>query len=133
MALNNELKYILHLVKKEGSLSQKALAERCGVSIPKAASQINELKALGYLKDCTGKSSGGRIPKLVKVDETLFYSLSIDIGMEFLRMGIVDPDGKSCHVMRRKAISISTGILTSVNSISCSWDYVMRPESSVPG
>lgn len=93
MKLTQELRYIFQTIRIHGAISKKELAEKCKVSIPKATSQIAYLEKHGYLQPINGVSSGGRIPQLVKVKEKLFYSLGIDVGTEYMRMGIVNLDG----------------------------------------
>ncbi len=95
MKLTQEFRDIVQIIRIHGAISKKELAEKCNVSIPKAASQIAHLEEQGYLQIINGASSGGRIPQLVKVKKELFYSLGIDISTEYTRMGIVDLDGQT--------------------------------------
>jgi predicted NBD/HSP70 family sugar kinase len=94
MKITQEQKDILSIIMQNGPLSKKDLAKAYHISIPKATVLIGALDQLGYIQYIDGTSTGGRIPQLVKVRDNITYSVGIDIGTEYLRIGIVDIEGR---------------------------------------
>jgi predicted NBD/HSP70 family sugar kinase len=93
MILTDEHKKILYILKRQGPVSRKNVAEECGISLPKATSLIVALQGEGLIEPESGVSTGGRIPQILQIRRDLFYSVGIDVGTEFVRVAIFDMRG----------------------------------------
>ncbi len=93
MKLKAELKNILQIMRVYSPISRKDVAEKCQISIPKATNLINALEKAGIIEQLAGKSSGGRIPQLLKIQDNLFFSVGIDIGSKYVRIGLFNMAG----------------------------------------
>ena len=93
MQLKPDLIAALETIRRFSPISRKDVSEMINVSVPKATKLISELEEMGVVKLISGVSSGGRIPQLLKLKDDLFYTIGIDIGSQFVRIGLLNLAG----------------------------------------
>ena len=93
MKQRNLLQKALLIIHESAGISKKEIAEKLGISTPKPAALIQYLCDRKCVVESEGTSNGGRIPKLYRTSESCGYLLGVDIGTEYVRIGIVTPGG----------------------------------------
>lgn len=92
--LNNEEKILLKILKARTPLSRKEIAVMTGQSLTKTALMLRQLENRGIIEGFAGNSSGGRSPQLFKIKDDLCFAVGIDVGSEYLRMGLSNTNGE---------------------------------------
>jgi predicted NBD/HSP70 family sugar kinase len=91
---SNNKRFILEVIRKEGPLSKKEIADRLRVSITSVTTFINELLAEALI--VTGgaaKSTGGRKSELFQSNPNAFHVAAIDIQVDRLIILLLNADG----------------------------------------
>ncbi len=84
-------KKILNLLHTHGYTSAPELSKKLRISLPTCIVLLNDLIALGYVKNIgIGESSGGRKPNLYGLPKDGFYVISCDFARYYASMTICD-------------------------------------------
>ena len=84
-------KKILSLLHSSGNISAPQLSKLLKISLPTCILLLNDLIALGYVKNIgVGESRGGRKPNLYGLPEDDFFVISCDFDHYSAKMAIVD-------------------------------------------
>jgi predicted NBD/HSP70 family sugar kinase len=102
MRTKEHIREALLAINRTGGITKKELAEILQVSTPKAAEIIEILHQKSCITQTEGESNGGRIPKMYMLSEGCGYLLGVDIGTEFIRLGIVSPSGELKGAIERR-------------------------------
>jgi predicted NBD/HSP70 family sugar kinase len=91
---SNNKRFILDVIRKEGPLSKKAIADRLHVSITSVTTFINELLAETLIVSCGAtKSTGGRKSELFQSNPEAFHVAAVDIQVDRLVSLLLNADG----------------------------------------
>jgi predicted NBD/HSP70 family sugar kinase len=91
---SNNKRFILDIIRKDGPLSKKEIADRLRVSITSVTTFINELLAEALI--VTGgaaKSTGGRKSELFQANPDAFHVAAIDIQVDRLLVMLLNSNG----------------------------------------
>ena len=89
------LRAILGLLRAHNPCSRSDLARYSGLSVPTVSSSVARLERMGLAKRLgTGRSSGGRPPRLLRFNQAYGYVAGIDINEGLVRVGIADLAGR---------------------------------------
>ena len=102
MRTKDHLREALLTINRTGGITKKELAEILQVSTPKAAEIIETLQQKNCIIQTEGESNGGRIPKMYMISESCGYIVGVDIGTEYIRLGIVNPSGEVKGTIERR-------------------------------
>lgn len=85
---------ILRLVRSGAANSRAEVARLVGISASTAATRVDELIRLGYLRDAgSGMSKGGRRPQLVEISPASGVVGGVDLGTSHASFGVFDMGG----------------------------------------
>lgn len=85
---------ILRLVRSGNATSRAEVARIAGISASTAATRIDDLIRLGYLREAgIGESRGGRKPQLLEISPTSGAVGGVDLGTNHASFGLVDMGG----------------------------------------
>lgn len=85
---------ILRAIRRQGRISRTEISTITGWSKAKASQEIRSLVEKGYLVEIgEGVSTGGRKPRLLRINDHLGYVAGIDIGATSLDIALADVTG----------------------------------------
>lgn len=87
-------KNILNLIRLNKSISRADLSKKTGLSPTAVSILVSDLLNKKYIKETgIGESSGGRRPILLELATNTFYSIGVDIDINFIDIIVVDISG----------------------------------------
>ncbi|MFC4736065.1 ROK family protein [Bacillus daqingensis] len=93
---------ILNTIREQEPISRAALAQTLGLTKATVSSLVEELINEQYCYQTgLGKSSGGRRPLMLQFNEKAGYSLSCDIGVNYILTVLTDLRGSVIHEISR--------------------------------
>ncbi len=82
---------VLRTVQAEREISQADLARRLGLARSTVLAIVDDLLAVGLLKEQgPGKSGGGRRPMLLTLDDSAFHLVGVDIGAKHVTVVVMN-------------------------------------------
>jgi len=92
--LNADEGEVIRVLKKKGQTSRPEITQVTGWSRAKTSQQVNALIDKGYLVEIgKGLSSGGRKPRILRLNNRLGFIVGIDIGATSLDIALADIHG----------------------------------------
>ncbi|NPV80334.1 MAG: ROK family transcriptional regulator [Firmicutes bacterium] len=86
---------IVKLLRTEGPLSRKQIAERLHLSFPTVSASIAEMLPSGVIKEVTPNISGkGRKPTLLEYNRDIGYVIGVDVGGKYTRVALSNIGGE---------------------------------------
>ncbi len=82
---------ILNIIREEGEISRAEIAKMTKLTPPTVTNLVGELLTEGIvLEGQTGPSSGGRRPIMLSVNQSRYYVLGVDVGIDSVRYVLID-------------------------------------------
>ena len=82
---------ILDLIRIHKEISRAELSKITGLSATAIGSIVSELLEAGYITETgIGKSQGGRRPVLLELKPESFYSIGVDLDIDYIRLVLMD-------------------------------------------
>jgi N-acetylglucosamine repressor len=87
---------ILDLIRTYGKISRSELSRLTGLSATAAGAIVASLAAKGYIHETgTGESKGGRKPVMIELKPGSYFSVGIDIDVDYMAFALVDITGRT--------------------------------------
>ncbi len=95
---------VLGIIRENSPISRRKIAELTGFSPPRLTNIIAQLVDQGLVEEVgLGVSSGGRRPRLLRLDPSAGFVVGVDIGSVNLRVGMVDLAGNILYFDQAKS------------------------------
>lgn len=137
-------KNILNLIRLNKSISRADLSKATGLSPTAVSILVSNLLNKKYIKETgIGESSGGRRPILLELATDTFYSIGVDIDIDFIDIIVIDISGAiitqySAHIFLPSEFSkvmeiVDEKIILLLNEKGIEKEAVLGIGISVPG